>query len=126
MSLGYGDDIRTHVQGYRFDMPRHRGRIRHLYLSGIDLALGCLVDDSAEKMAAIGKMIRRRYPRKGILRDCIVIPVEKRFAQFTALIFRMRRLIHIDIHHRSHYADRPSEIRWRRDVGLATLCAVPV
>src|SRR5919106_6883234 len=58
MRLGNRDNVSAHVMRDRFDVARHRRRVRHIYFSRIDLALGGLINDGAEKMAAIGKVVR--------------------------------------------------------------------
>ena len=95
--LRHRDHIRSHVMGHRFDMAGHRRRIADLDLTRIDFAFGGLVDHRAQKMPPIGEMIRRRHARQRIFGHRVVVPVKERLAQFTALIFWMRRLVHVDV-----------------------------
>ena len=63
----------------------------------IDFALARPVDHRGQKMSAIGEMVGCRYPGQRIFGYRVVIPIEQWFAEFAALIFRVRRLIHVDI-----------------------------
>ena len=85
--------------GDRFDMACHRRRITDLDLLRIDFTLGGLVDHIAQKMPPVGEMIRCCHTRQRIFGHRVVVPVKQRLAQFAARIFRMRRLIHVDVDH---------------------------
>src|SRR5947207_3684867 len=57
-------------------------------------------------MSAIGEMVRGRHPGQRISGDGVAVPVEQRLAQFAALVFGMRRLVHVDVGDRAE--DRKS------------------
>ncbi len=97
MRLGDADDIGSHVEGDGFDVARHRRGIVHRDFLRIDFAVARPVDHVGQKMSAIGEMVGCRDSGQGIFGDGVAIPVEQRFAELAALIFRMRRLVHIDV-----------------------------
>ena len=99
VSLRHRHHVRSHVMGDRFDMAGHRRWIADLDLLRIDFAFGSLVDHIAQKMPPISEMIRRRHARQRIFGHRVVVPVKERLAQFAARIFRMRRLVHVDVDH---------------------------
>ena len=105
MRLRDGDDVRAHVAGDGLDVARHRRGIRDGHLLRVDLALGCLIDHRGQEMSAIGEMVRGRHPGQRISGDGVAVPVEQRLAQFAALVFGMRRLVHVDVGDRTDDTD---------------------
>ena len=111
MRLGDADDVGSHIKGDRLDVARHRRGIVHRDFLRIDFAVARPVDHVGQKMSAIGEVIRRRDAGQRIFGDGVAIPVEERFAELAALIFRMRRLVHVDVDMRADDFNRSPEIR---------------
>jgi hypothetical protein len=111
MRLGNTDHVGAHIDRHGFDVSRHGRRIVDSDPASIDLAVRGAVDDVDQKMSAIGKMVRCRDAGQRIFRDRVSIPIEERFAQFATLIFRMGRLVHVDIDMGPNQSYRSAQMR---------------
>ena len=105
MRLSNADDIGSHILRHGLDVSCHRCRVIDSDPLCVDLAFGVPVDHRSEELPAIGEMIRRRHAGERIFGDGVAVPVKERLPQLAARVFRMGRLVHVDVDMRPDDAD---------------------